>query len=324
MKSAKAIHPMDELKEKLKDILKVIPRGSNVFYLDYPVHSNGGDMLIMKGTEEFFKDYNINVRARYSVLDFKEGTDIPSDCIIVLHGGGNFGDIYPAHQRLREMVIKNYPNHRIVVMPQTIFYKSEKEYDKTAAIFNKHRDLHVYLRDTLCYELALTKFTDCNVYLSPDMAHQLWPIANPKQTQKDTLYFLRTDVEAGNGQANLEVGSPADTLDWQTLFTPFDNKVAKLFSKMYTVKRMAGNSLPVGALWYNYTDYLLKKAIELFSSYRVIKTSRLHGHILSCLMDKQNILIDNSYGKNSSYYYTWTHPIKTAQLHVNDAKSDLA
>ncbi|MNW60467.1 putative pyruvyl transferase EpsO [compost metagenome] len=87
---------------------------------------------------------------------------------------------------------------------------------------------------------------------------------------------------------------------------------------MYTVRRKTGIRIPVARGWYLYTDYLISKAVKLFGSYRLIHTSRLHGHILSCLMDKQNILIDNSYGKNSSYYYTWTHQCGNTELYLKE------
>ena len=70
-------HPMERLKERLSLITASIPKGSEVIYIDYPVHSNGGDILIMKGTEEFFKAHGIRVKARYSVLDFPDDLRIP-------------------------------------------------------------------------------------------------------------------------------------------------------------------------------------------------------------------------------------------------------
>lgn len=188
-------HPMDVLKDQLRQILNVMPQGSSIYYIDYPVHSNGGDLLIMKGTEAFFKDYNIKVQARYSVLDFPDSLLIPRDAIIVLHGGGNFGDLYPAHQKLREKIISGYPHNRIVILPQTIFYDKESEFDRTAQIFNKHKDVHLFVRDTLSYHMAAQKFTTCNLYLSPDMAHQLWPILSKSSPGKELLCFFRTDIE---------------------------------------------------------------------------------------------------------------------------------
>ncbi len=53
------MHPMIALKKKLDVIEKVVPSGSRVIYLDIPLHLNVGDLLIYKGTEQFFGKRNI-------------------------------------------------------------------------------------------------------------------------------------------------------------------------------------------------------------------------------------------------------------------------
>lgn len=306
-------HPMDVLKDQLRQILNVMPQGSSIYYIDYPVHSNGGDLLIMKGTEAFFKDYNIKVQARYSVLDFPDSLLIPRDAIIVLHGGGNFGDLYPAHQKLREKIISGYPHNRIVILPQTIFYDKESEFDRTAQIFNKHKDVHLFVRDTLSYHMAAQKFTTCNLYLSPDMAHQLWPILSKSSPGKELLCFFRTDIEKTREQEQLERTGRGDYLDWTSLYNRVEKKSINMIVRMMT---KGSGPLPMHLIWNKYTDYLVDKAVKRFSSYQNVQTSRLHGHILSCLMDKPNTLLDNSYGKNSNYYNTWTSGIESAKLVV--------
>lgn len=309
-------HPMDELKNRLRLILNVIPPGSDIYYLDYPVHGNGGDLLIMKGTEAFFKENGIRVRARYSVLDFPDGLSVPDDHILVLHGGGNFGDLYPAHQRLRERVVAGYPRHRVVMLPQTIFYKDPRELERTADILNRHRDVHLYVRDTLSLDMARDKFKRCGVYLSPDMAHQLWPIAPGTAPERELLRFLRTDIERTAEQEALAAGGAGDCLDWATLYSRSERRYIRVFGD---VLRIGRGRLPVGKLWSRYTDRLVDKAIHRFAQYRTVQTSRLHGHILSCLMDKPNELIDNAYGKNASYYRTWTQGIASARLAAEQA-----
>ncbi|QJD87442.1 polysaccharide pyruvyl transferase family protein [Cohnella herbarum] len=313
MPNVSNVHPMDVLKNKLREILNVVPQGSNIYYLDYPVHSNGGDLLIMKGTEAFFKDNHIRVRARYSVLDFPETLMIPKDHIIVLHGGGNFGDLYPVHQKLREKIVTSYPQHRIVILPQTIYYKYEVEFDRTALVFNRHNDVHLFVRDPLSYEMSAMKFHKCSVYLSPDMAHQLWPIRPKSSPGKDLLCFFRTDIEKTSEQEQLEKSGRGDYLDWTSLYNRVEKKSIYMIVRMM---RKGGGALPLQAIWGKYTDYLVDKAVKRFSGYRNVQTSRLHGHILSCLMDKPNTLLDNSYGKNSNYYKTWTSGIQSARLEV--------
>lgn len=317
MQMKPTIHPMEALKKRLRLILSVIPSGSNIYYIDYPVYNNGGDLLIMKGAEAFFRDYNIHVQARYSVLDFPEKLTIPKDSIIVLQGGGNFGDLYPVHQKLREKIVAEYPDHRIVLLPQTIFYKEESEYDRTAELFNQHGDVHLFVRDTWTYELANQKFHGCRVYLSPDMAHQLWPIRPTSSPSKELLCFLRTDIEKTKDQLQFESDAEGDFLDWASLY----NRVEKKSIKMIAGAMKKGSvPLPMHTIWDKYSDYLVHKAVKRFSHYRNIQTSRLHGHILALLMDKPNKLLDNSYGKNSNYYNTWISGIETAQLVVGTPK----
>ncbi|MCM3748270.1 polysaccharide pyruvyl transferase family protein [Paenibacillus pasadenensis] len=310
-------HPMEQLKEKLSLITRSIPRGSEIIYIDYPVHSNGGDILIMKGTEAFFKAYGIRVRARYSVLDFPDELNVPPDVILVLHGGGNFGDLYAKHQLLRERIVERYPGHRIVMLPQTIFYKSELNFGRTAAILNRHRDVHLYVRDSISYEMARKKFKNVQVFLSPDMAHQLYPIAQPESPQGSTLFFLRTDIEKTPMQERLESqsGAQSASLDWTSLYTPMERKALVLMMKLY---RLPGARKPMQRIWYQYSQYLVDKAIREFSRYESIVTSRLHGHILSCLMDKPNVLLDNSYGKNTSYYTAWSSGVPGAELSAGE------
>lgn len=304
-------HPMSELKDRLRRILNVIPPHSSVCYIDYPVHGNGGDLLIMKGTEAFFKENHIRVRARYSVLDFPDGLPIPKDHIIVLHGGGNFGDLYPVHQKLREKIVLGYPGHRVVMLPQTIFYKNRLEFERTANLFNRHPDLHLYVRDHASLAMARDKFRIRGLYLSPDMAHQLWPIRSPNVPDKDLLCFLRTDIEKTAEQEQLEAAGMGDFLDWPLLFNRLEHKAIRAFHRLL---RKGNGSGTLSAAWGIYTDYLVKKAVQRFSRYRTVQTSRLHGHILACLMDKPNVLIDNAYGKNANYFHAWTEGIASATL----------
>ncbi|PZT53306.1 polysaccharide pyruvyl transferase family protein [Paenibacillus silvae] len=309
MSNVQRNHPMDKLKKRLEAILQVVPPRSKIYYIDYPVYSNGGDILIMKGAEAFFKSNDIIVSARYSVHDFHEGIHIPEDHIIVLSGGGNFGDLYDAHQNVREALVKNYPRHRIVILPQTIFYKEEANIQKTAALFNQHSDLHLYVRDESSLQLATAYFPRCHVELLPDMAHQLWPIEVKQVPVKEKLLFFRTDIEQKAEQTQLN--SDGDYLDWPTLYNRYERKLIYYISK--GLKKPATRAVSQW-IWMRYSDYLMNKAIRCFADYRMIHTSRLHGHILSCLMAKPNLLIDNSYGKNSGYYQLWTHEVNTANM----------
>lgn len=303
-------HPMELLKRKLSDIVEVIPQGSQVVYLDYPVYGNVGDLLIMQGTEAFFLANGIRVRKRYSCLQFRSGMRIPEDWILVCQGGGNFGDLYPNSHRLREKVARDYPNHRIVVLPQTIHFTDKAEQERSLAVFAEHPDFHLYVRDEASYAIASEKLV--NVRLCPDMAHQLFPIPSGAAPGERVLAVLRTDTEV-SGETP-EVAAFDRLTDWPQLLGKRMALLLKLLDKGCSLDRLLGNLLPIQPLWYWLARRLTDKAVRLYRGYGRVVTSRLHGHILACLMGMPNDLLDNAYGKNSGYYRLWTSQVEEASL----------
>ena len=118
-----------ELKIKqLRSIInqQLLPLIDNDYiYLDLPSHSNIGDTLIWEGTLEFLKQ--IPQKCLYtSSYETYIPQPINSNTIIFLHGGGNWGDLYPKHHEFRKRIIKEYPNKRIIILSQTIYIPIQK------------------------------------------------------------------------------------------------------------------------------------------------------------------------------------------------------
>src|SRR3546814_16823778 len=53
-------------------------------------------------------------------------------------------------------------------------------------------------------------------------------------------------------------------------------------------------------------QWRLRRGISMLSQGRVIVTDRLHAHILSLLFDIPQVVLDNMYGKVSSFAEQWT------------------
>ncbi|MFT0801409.1 polysaccharide pyruvyl transferase family protein [Bacillus swezeyi] len=309
-------YSMDSFKEKLGEILDVIPRHSSVVYLDYPLYGNVGDLLIMKGTEAFFKAYGIQVRERWNSENFIPGRSIPKDVIIVCQGGGNFGDLYPHFQQFRERVVQHYPDNRIVILPQSIYYENEENIKRTRDILTAHHDLHLFAREKASFQFAAERFEGLeNLRMMPDMAHQLWPIAPSENPSASVLRLIRTDKEANS---TLQTAGEPDTYDWNVILSDKDKRGIKRLQTLNILNKKAGNLLPMASYWRRYSDSLVSKSIHFFSRYESVVTSRLHGHILSCLLQKENVVIDNSYGKNANYYNTWMKDIPNTKLIQKD------
>ena len=89
------------LQEKFSDSLnRFAPPGSEIIYLEYPVYSNIGDLLICLGTELWFRRSGITVLGRWNIFNFTF-PKISDTVILLCQGGGNFGDMYP-QQAFRE------------------------------------------------------------------------------------------------------------------------------------------------------------------------------------------------------------------------------
>lgn len=278
--------------------------GNNpVHYLDVPFYGNVGDLLIMQGTLAFFKKHNIHVTEQAMYFNYSPNLANDKD-VIVFQGGGNFGDIYGPFQAFRERVISALPNNRIIILPQSIHFEDEHKLAQCCDLFSRHQDLHICVRDIESEQIA--KRMTRNVYLLPDMAHQLWPIKPSVTPSKELLYLSRRDQEAkNNSHLNLR------TFDWADLvgqrWTFFLSQIAE--RSIYHLHRFGLNRPFVNTqaeLWQWQASKFIDKAVQLFADHRQVKSDRLHAHILSCLMSMPNEILDNSYGKNSRYIKQWT------------------
>jgi pyruvyl transferase EpsO len=286
----------------IADMLK----GRRFHYVDIPVHDNIGDLLIMLGTVRFFQDNGLAPATVSNTYYFDRKWVRPGD-VIVFHGGGNFGDLYGSIHELREQLIAAFPQNRIILMPQTLFFSSDQARAQSAAVISRHPDLHLFVRDVVSERLA-HEFTD-KVYLAPDMAHHLYPIRHSGGAANGNVRIQRVDVEKPGTPESLRGLAMRTTTDWVEVIGD-ERRLMTLFAKLeWRFKRYGWDwALTRLALWFwvPVSRRFVGKAVRLFADHQTIVTDRLHGHILSCLMDKQNIVIDNSYGKNSTYMNQWT------------------
>ena len=152
------------------------------------------------------------------------------------------------------------------------------------------------------------------------MAHQLYGTMETKQgTTGEQLYFLRKDIEASDVEKNILAQLPANSnvKDWEDILSTEDDVVLALSWRM---SKMA-NKFGLGWLkdlchqfWYAYTQRIVKRVAQVFLANDKVTTTRLHGHIFSCLLEIPNRVCDNSYGKNSSYAKLWTKELDFVEL----------
>lgn len=293
---------------KALDVCAPVLKGK-LLYLDYPVHNNIGDLLIWMGARKFFKRHKKTFIGQYGVninhINDRLRSFLEESSTICFHGGGNFGDLYPHSQKLREKIIQEYPHKRIVILPQSVHFNNPRELDYACAVFKRHPDLHIFLRDRRSYALLHSNGVP-NLELCPDMAHALWgTISAPKPVLHNALYLLRRDEEEGDLPLDIVSERPA-SMDWDDILTGWTQSVYRMGVRINEVNgRRANNRLPACSIWGAVSRILIKRAVDLFAPYETIVSDRLHAVILASLLNRKSIAFDNSYGKVSSYLDCW-------------------
>ena len=137
-----------------------------------------------------------------------------------------------------------------------------------------------------------------------------------KQTVRNKLIITRNDIEKS---IDNNTNNDGDISDWPVIEHSF--RRTTFLNKLF--KRIADAQIPgvtsfSNMIWNNYAlsfkKMMIKEGVEFISPYKEIETARLHGCILSILLDKSIILCDNSYGKNRNFYVTWLNDIDTLTL----------
>lgn len=98
----------------------------SVSLFDIPTHENVGDNMIWEGELAYLRKLGKRVSYETDVFRHSNSTfdKLAHGTPILLHGGGNFGDIWPIFQDFRESVVRSYPDRRIIQLPQTVYFES--------------------------------------------------------------------------------------------------------------------------------------------------------------------------------------------------------
>lgn len=277
-----------------------LPLHSRVALFDFPNHSNVGDSAIWLGVEEYCRRNHLRViHVDDCYGDESSLPSLPEDVIVLINGGGNLGDLYPRHQRIRERLLSIYKRNRVVQLPQSIQFDRNENADACARIFNEHPDFHLVVRDRESLEKAGRLYAG-PVHLCPDMALCLTELPAIAPTL-DTVALIRDDKEGLFRKEAVQVGLPV--FDWLDEPALLGRAVGWI-----TRKGRAGRA-PAGRLRekvYHFAAHTrLRRGCRLLSRGRVVVTDRLHAHILCTMLEIPHVVLDNSYGKISSFRKEW-------------------
>jgi exopolysaccharide biosynthesis predicted pyruvyltransferase EpsI len=214
------------------------------------------------------------------------------DEIILIQGGGNIGELYKNGTYLLKTILHNNKKNRIIVAPQSYFFKSRGSI--FSLFFRKnHSKILLFCREKYSYDLlqSLNLPKNVSIFLSPCTAFYLAESDFQKLPNLINLFCFRNDCEK-----RLSVG--------------FTNSLIKSIKISAIVKDIASHPYTEN----NFSEYLYSIQIS-----KRVFTDRLHVAILAAVLKKEVVLFANSYWKNKGVYEYTLKEFQNVQF-VEDEK----
>ncbi len=173
-----------------------------ILYFGVPMHQNLGDIAktycAIKWCKENYPKYQILAFQSYACYDSNfvkllknETTD---DDLIIFQSGYCTKETH-RDQPMHKTIVKNFPGNRILVLPQTVNFKDQKEYEKTVNIYNNHKRIIFLARDKVLYDSVKTRFHNIPVYLFSDIVTSLIGTYTWSSERNGVLLCVRNDFE---------------------------------------------------------------------------------------------------------------------------------
>ncbi len=313
-----AIDPLRQLTERITHVLRqVIPDGEPCALLDHPDHPNVGDSAIWLGERVFLRQHGIKVAYSCSGKTYDEATlrrAMPRGTVLI-HGGGNFGTLWPHHHQLREQLLERLRDYRVVQLPQSIHYDDAAAAQRTAALIRNHPAFTLLVRDETALAIGRDQL-GAHTLLCPDSALLLADGVQRDPPDVDCLVLARTDKERafdGIEAAVRGLGVSVAALDWLeeprgTLHRVRDRLNARARTRWASSFAF---QWPMLKVWDSLARQRTQRGCRLLSRGRMVVTDRLHAHILCTLLGIPHIVLDNNVGKLSGFIRCWTaeHPL---------------
>lgn len=257
-----------------------------------PIHGNLGDHAIALAEHQLIQ----KTLPQYSIIEisiplmlrhaskFKE---IIGDSLIIISGGGFIGSLWMDEERMIREVLRTYPNNKVIIFPQTVFYENSKQgkkvKNKSISIYRKHRRLSLCLREKISFQQAKQLVKKKDIHFIPDMGFFLDYDIDTQQ-RKDVLLCFRRDKESiFNPQTrNIILDVINENFDIQDI--------------KYTDTVISRNVLPRERV------IMLNRKLMEFMQAKIVITDRLHGMIFAAITSTPCIAINNKSKKIEGVY----------------------
>ncbi len=264
-------------------------KGKKVYLLLTPQYNNLGDhaialsalaflkkhysdYLIVEITSNFYKNFNKRFKRYVNTQD-----------LLFIIGGGFMGDLWGNLESLTRDIIKSFPKNKIVVLPQTIYYKSAENIPEAKSIYCAHDNLHVIAREQNTYNLCKNVFGLKRCYLLPDIV-TICDLNVTVEKENVVGFCFRNDIERGKiNMTKEEIAEAVKAFD-KCMLQEITTLSKKAFISTAQRKR-----------------YVYDK-IRQIGKCKLLITNRLHAMLFAYVSGTPCIAIDNVSNKVSGTY----------------------
>ncbi|WP_275005741.1 polysaccharide pyruvyl transferase family protein [Promicromonospora iranensis] len=303
----------------------VIGTGRDVALLQAPNQRNVGDTLIWLGEREYLRALGLRLRHVSDLGGYRADAvraSLSGRGVVLIHGGGNFGDLWYGHQLHREQVARDLPDLPIVQLPQSVYFDSSARADQANTELGAHPDLTLLVRDQGSWARAEQQLPDVRTRYCWDMALGWRPPRREPRSVRRPLVLARTDHEAASGLTTLDLGArlgtPVDYADWRNLGPDAVAwQLLRAFPRLahrVPVLRRPGFQPLVRACISAINAINARGGVRLLRDRPMAVVDRLHAHILAALLEVPHVALDNNYGKIGAVYAEYTHVFSTARF----------
>jgi pyruvyl transferase EpsI len=264
-----------------------------VILMQTPTHRNLGDHAIAYAQKQFLIDNTTD--SEIVEIPFKDVYKasrkikkvLNKDDIIIIHGGGNMGDLYIYEEYMRRYIITYFRKYKVISFPQSIYFSDtfsgDIELFRSKIKYRKNKNLLLVAREKESYEKMKELFGEQNVILTPDIVLSLDKRA--ESIRKGILTCLRNDKE------KLITESDVKKL--------YDNLKEK-YSGIIVTDTLLAKDVAI-----NQRETELNKMWKAIRGAEVVITDRLHGMIFCAITATPCIVFRNSNNKIEQSYNNW-------------------
>lgn len=279
------------IKKETNRLVNLKKTESKILYFGITEHSNLGDLAQYYCIQRWIKSNFSNITCyefeattvvdiRFGFLDKLESV-LGCNDVIIFQSGYTTQDLGGVHDEMHRMVLDRFHNANILMMPQTIFFKEERNRLRTALSLNKGKH-HLFLsRDRISYAQALEMFPNISNELFPDIVTTLIGGYSFDHKRDGILICRRND-----GEKFYE-----------------ESKIMELKYKLERFTNVSVSDTTINDSYKKIRKDLktyIENIIEDYSKYKVIITDRYHGTIFSLAANTPVIVIKTNDHKVTS------------------------